>query len=71
METDGPLVFHSPVGRPLMLEPPRERVDNALPWLRAWAEENNLDLGPEVNAPLGDGKKPDYDLAVSALLEAG
>ena len=48
-----------------------ERVDNVLVWLREWAEERNLDLGPEVNRPLGDGKKPDYDLAVSGLLEAG
>ena len=68
---DGALVFHSPAGNPLAPEPPRERVDNVLVWLREWAEESNLDLGPDVNVPLGDGTKPDYDLAVSGLLSAG
>ena len=46
-------------------------VDNSLAWLREWADERNLDLGPEVNMPLWDGAKPDYKLAVSGLLEAG
>ena len=71
MGADSARVFHSPLGNPLAPELPRERVDNVLVWLREWAEERNLDLGPEVNRPLGDGKKPDYDLAVSGLLAAG
>jgi hypothetical protein len=69
--TDGALVFHSPLGGPLGSEPARERVDDILAWLREWAEQGNLHLGPEVNMPRGDGTKLDYDLAVSALLEAG
>ena len=68
---DGAFVFHSPAGKPLAPEPPRERVDDALVWLRDWAEESSLDLGPEVNMPQGDGAKPDYELAVSGLLAAG
>jgi hypothetical protein len=70
-EASGALAFHSPAGKPLAQEPPRERIDNGLGWLHEWAQERNLDLGPEVNAPQGDGTKPDYDLAVSGLLSAG
>ncbi len=70
-ETGGGFAFNSPIGRWLVPEPPRERVDDILAWLHEWEEENNLDLGPEVNRPLGDGKKPSYALAVDALLEAG
>jgi len=40
-------------------------------WLHEWAQERNLDLGPDVNAPQGDGTNPDYDLGVSWLLSAG
>ena len=49
----------------------RERVDNVLVWLREWAEENNLVLGPNVNVPQWDGRPPDYDWAVGGLVEAG
>jgi hypothetical protein len=51
--------------------PPREQVDDAVAWLRDWAEEKDLHLGPETNMPRWDGTRPDYELAVSALLEAG
>jgi hypothetical protein len=44
-------------------------VDDALAWMREWADERNL--GPHVNFPAWDGAKPDYNLAVSGLLEAG
>ncbi len=67
---DGALLFHSPSGRPLAQNPPREPVDDALAWMREWADERNLDLGPDVNFPAWDGTKPNYDLAVSGLLEA-
>jgi len=70
-EADGTFTFHSPVGRSIAPQPPRESVDNAPAWLREWAEERDLELGPEVNAPLWDGKKPDYNAAVGALLDAG
>jgi hypothetical protein len=71
VEADGALAFRSPAGRPLAPEPPRERIDNALGWLREWAQQRDLDLGPEVNAPQGDGTIPDCDLAASGLLSAG
>ena len=67
---DGERVFSSPAGRPLPLEPPREHVDNGLEWLREWAEDRDLALGPGVNLPQWDGKDPDYGLAVE-LLAAG
>ncbi len=67
----GGLVFHSPIGRTLVPQPPRERIDDVLAWLREWAQKSSLDLGPDVNMPQGDGKKPDYALAVEALLDAG
>ncbi len=70
-DAEGAFVFRSPLGKTLAPEPPRERVDNALVWLREWAEERNLDLGPDVNMPLGDGKDPNYALAVDGLLAAG
>jgi hypothetical protein len=68
---DGAFRFHSPAGIPLATVPPREHVGNALVWLREWAEENTLDIGPGVNLPQGDGTTPDYDMAVSGLLAAG
>jgi hypothetical protein len=39
--------------------------------MREWADEHSLELDPDVNMPLWDGSKPDYDLAVSWLLEYG
>ncbi len=50
---------------------PDQGADNVLAWLHELADEHNLDLGPEVNMPLWDGTKPDYELAVEGLLEAG
>ncbi len=68
---EGTFVFHSPAGRLLALQPPRELVDDTLEWLREWADERNLDLGPGVNMPQWDGKTPNYDSAVGWLLAAG
>lgn len=67
---DGAFVFNSPVGKRFALEPPREGVEEAPGWLREWAEDSGLDLGPDVSLPQWDGKKPDYGLAVE-LLAAG
>jgi hypothetical protein len=67
---DGELVFSAPSGKRLPSEPHRERVENILGWLHEWAADHNLDLGPDVNEPLWDGTRPDYDLAVSGLLAA-
>jgi len=70
-EADGVFCFHSPFGIPLAPAPPRERVGDGVAWIRGWAEENGLDIGPGINLPQGDGKKLDYDLAISGLLAAG
>jgi hypothetical protein len=51
-------------------EPPRERIDNGPRWLRDWAQEHSLDIGPQTNYPRWEGEKPDYDLAASGLLTA-
>ena len=67
----GSFTFHSPVGRLLALQPPRELVGDAQDWLREWAGERNLDLGPEINMPQWDGTTPDYSGAVEWLLAAG
>ena len=68
---DGVFAFHSPAGTLLAPEPPRELVNDTLGWLRVWADERKLDLGPDVNLPQWDGKTPDYDGAVAWLLAAG
>jgi len=65
---DGELVFTSPAGAGLPAEPSREWLDNILTRLREWAEEHELNLGPDSNMPQRDGSKPDYDWAVSALI---
>jgi hypothetical protein len=67
---DGAFLFHSPAGTPLAPNPPREPVDDAPGWMRGWARERSLDLGPQTNFPAWDGSRPDYDLAVSGLLDA-
>jgi hypothetical protein len=68
---DKTFLFHPPGGEPLAAVPPRERVGSAVAWLRSWAEQNDLDLGPETNMPQWDGERPDYELAVSLLLDDG
>ena len=68
---DGAFAFHSPAGTLLAPDSPRELVDDTLGWLREWADEHKLDLGPDVNLPQWDGKTPDYDGAVGWLLAAG
>ena len=42
-----------------------------LTWLQEWADEHDLDLGPDANEPLWDGTRPDYDLAVAGLMAGG
>jgi hypothetical protein len=68
---DKGFLFHPPGGKALAAVPPREPIDSAVAWLRDWAEENDLHLGPDTNMPQWDGTRPDYELAVSGLLEAG
>ena len=68
---DGAFAFHSPAGTPLALQPSRKPVNDPSDWLREWADEHRLDLGPDVNLPQWDGKIPDYDGAVGWVLAAG
>jgi hypothetical protein len=70
-DADGVFAFHSPTGTRLALQPPRELVNDTPGWLREWADEHTLDLGPDVNLPQWDGKTPDYNDAVGWLLAAG
>jgi hypothetical protein len=63
--------FHSPAGTLLAPEPPRELVNDTPDWLRDWADEHALDLGPAVNLPQWDGKTPDYNDSMACLLAAG
>ena len=67
---DNTFLFHPPGGNPLAAVPAREHIGSAVAWLRDWAEENDLNLGPETNMPRWEGESPDYELAVSLLLEA-
>jgi hypothetical protein len=68
---EGDFVFHSPAGELVAPEPQRELVGDTVDWLRGWADERNLDLGPEINMPQWDGKIPDYECATEWLLAAG
>jgi len=68
---DHTFLFHPPRGSPLAAVPPREQVGDAVAWLRNWAEQNDLHLGPETNMPRWDGTRPNYELAVSGLLAEG
>jgi hypothetical protein len=70
-DAEGEFGFHSPAGALVAPEPGREVVGDGAHWLREWAYERALDLGPEVNMPQWDGKTPDYDCAVASLLAAG
>jgi hypothetical protein len=69
---DGELRFSAPNGREVPAVPAREASEDAVVWVREWAEERGLDIGAETNVPLWDGTRPDYDWAVTALVsEAG
>jgi hypothetical protein len=65
---DGELRFRAPDGREVPAVPAREASEDAVVWVREWAEERGLDIGAETNVPLWDGTRPDYDWAVAALV---
>jgi hypothetical protein len=65
---DGELCFRAPDGREVSAVPAREASEDAVVWVREWAEERGLDIGAETNLPLWDGTRPDYDWAVAALV---
>jgi hypothetical protein len=66
--TDGALVFGSPKRRPLVSVPPRPLVEDAMQALQEWAAERDIEITPATNLPWWDGAVPDYDWAISSLL---
>ena len=68
---EGAFAFHSPAGRLVAPEPPRELVADTLDWLREWADERNLNIAHDVNMSQWDGKTPNYANATEWLLAAG
>jgi len=67
---DGTLSFAAPAGQALSLPEPRQWEQDILTLLREWADEHEVDIGPDSNMPMWDGARPDYDWAVAALVRA-
>jgi hypothetical protein len=67
--TDGSLIFRSPSHRPLPQNPSRATVEAAAQSLQEWATERDIEITPATNLPWWDGAVPDYDWAVSSLLD--
>jgi hypothetical protein len=65
---DGELRFRAPDGKEVPAVSTREASEDAVVWVREWAEERGLNIGAETNVPLWDGTRPDYDWAVAALV---
>jgi hypothetical protein len=66
---DGALVFRAPTAAPIAPVPARDQIDDAVLSLRQWAAEREIEIGPDTNLPWWDGAVPDYDAALSALLD--
>ena len=64
----GAWLFVAPNGKGVRAAACLVLVGDTLTWLREWADERGLDLGPDANLPLWDGTRPDYDVAVARLL---
>jgi len=67
----GDWTFVAPGGKPLGFESQPAWQGEILTWLQEWSDDHGLDLGPDANLPLWDGTRPDYDLAVGALVGMG
>jgi hypothetical protein len=67
---DGTLSFAAPTGQALGPAEPRQWERDILTWLREWADEHDVNIGPDSNLPVWDGTRPDYDWAVAALVGA-
>jgi hypothetical protein len=67
---DGTLSFAAPTGQALGTAEPRPWDQDILTWLREWADEHDVNVGPDSNLPVWDGTRPDYDWAVAALVRA-
>jgi hypothetical protein len=65
---DGGWQFAAPSGERLPSQPGIQVTGDTLTWLREWADEQGVDLGPDANYPQWDGSGMDYDLAVAGLM---
>jgi hypothetical protein len=63
------LAFRAPDGTRLPVIVPRANLEDAVSSLRDWAAQRGLEIGPDTAFPWWDGAVPDYDLAVSALMD--
>jgi hypothetical protein len=66
--SDGSLVFGSPQRKPLVPVPSRAAIEAAAQSLQEWAAERDIEITPATNLPWWDGAVPDYDWAISSLL---
>jgi hypothetical protein len=66
--SDGDLVFRSPHRKPLPANPSRDTIEDAAQSLQEWATERDIETTPATNLPWWDGAVPDYDWAISSLL---
>jgi hypothetical protein len=64
----GQWLFVSPDGARVEAAVRPPITSDTLTWLREWADERGLDLGPDATLPLWDGTRPEYDVAVAGLL---
>jgi hypothetical protein len=66
----GALAFETPRRKTMFAVPEPTEVQDALANLRVWAVERGLEIHPDTNLPWWDGEAPDYDAAVTGLLDA-
>jgi hypothetical protein len=65
---NGALSFAAPTGQALIGAEPRQWDQDILTWLREWADQHNVNVGPDSNMPTWDGTRPNYHWAVAALV---
>jgi hypothetical protein len=68
---DGALAFTTPARKPMFAVPALPDLEDATANLRIWAVERGVEIGPDTNMPWWDGEAPDYDAAITGLLDAG
>jgi hypothetical protein len=68
---DGALAFTTPARKPMFVVPALPDLEDATANLRIWAVERGVEIGPDTNLQWWDGEAPDYDAAITGLLEAG
>ena len=70
-DDSGDWQFIAPNGKAVASEATQAWTGDIMTWLREWADERGVDLGPDANEPLWDGTRPDYDAAVAGLCGGG